>query len=162
MPPPNLADLIARTEYPGMTAAEAALVRAFLHFHGAEWDTADVEAKIGRGVILPPTVDPKAREDWERRTRARPDLVLTRAPNTVAIVEAKEQLTNEGIWQVLSYRDLWVNDHPTDRVQVIAIAYGVTPTAHELARIRGVQVTLYVPAPRPIATDIPAEQGGSA
>lgn len=156
-PPANLQQLLETAIFPGMTAAESRLVRGFLYYHAREWDEASVTEKIGRGVILPPTTDPKARDDWERRTRARPDLVLKRAPNVVGIVEAKEQLTNEGVWQVLTYRDLWLADHPTDQVIAIAIAEGITPTADALVKARGVQTFLYEPAPRALSTDTPTE-----
>lgn len=143
MPPPNLAELLATRIFPGMTAPESRLVRAYLARHGIEWETASVTAKIGPGAILPPHVtDPKARADWERRTKARPDLVLSNGP-LIAIVEAKEQLTNEGIWQVLTYRDLYVAEFPDVRVQPIVICEAVTPTAVQLAKSQGVQVLVY-------------------
>lgn len=142
-PPPNLAALLETRIFPQMTIRESRLIREFLRRRGDEWDSADVEARIGRGVILPPTVTERDRVNWAKRTRARPDLVLQRAPNVVAIVEAKEQLTNEGIWQVLSYRDLWIAERPGDDVQPIAIAEAATPNAITLALAQRVQVFLY-------------------
>lgn len=153
MAPPNLDELLETAGFPGMTAAESRLVRGYLAAHGAEWDEADVEARIGRGVLLPPSYDAKARADWERRTRARPDLIVKRPPSDVAIVEAKEQATNEGVWQVLSYVDLWLADHPAHRVRPIILAEAITPTALELCKRRGVQVLLYAPDPRALPTD---------
>lgn len=142
-PPLNLEQLLTTRIFPGMTIDESRLVRAFLAKRGAEWDVADVTFRVGRGAVLPPTYDPVERANWERRTRSRPDLVLLRAPNVVMIVEAKEQLTNEGIWQVLGYRDLYLADNPNDQVTVCAIATAVTSTALQLARSMGVQVLLY-------------------
>lgn len=156
-PPPNLEQLLATATFPGTTPAESRLVRGFLAKRAGEWDTASVVERIGRGEMLPPTYDPKERADWERRTRARPDLVLTRPPSDVAIVEAKEQITNEGIWQVLGYVDFWRADHPGDRVQPIVIGEAITSTAQQLARARGIQVLLYAAAPRALPTD-PAEE----
>jgi hypothetical protein len=156
-PPPNLRELLETAIFPGVTIAESRLMRGYFYFHGAEWDEIDVEPKIGRGTLLPPTYSEKERTDWEKRTRARPDAILKRAPNIVAILEAKEQLTNEGVWQVLAYRDLWLADHSTDQVIPIAIAEGITPTASVLVKSQGVQVFLYEPAPRALATDRPTE-----
>lgn len=144
MPPPeNLEQLLAARIYPGMTAAETRLVKAYLRKHGADWDVADVEARLGAGVLLAPHIaDEKARADWERRTKARPDLLLRRA-DRVAILEAKEQLTNEGVWQVLGYRDLYLAEFPTARVECYAACEAATPTAVQLARAQGVTVYRY-------------------
>ena len=142
-PPPNHEQLVAARIFPGSTAAESRLLRAYLAKHGAAWDEADVEARVGPGVILPPHItDQKARADWARRTKARPDLVLRRAFD-VEIVEAKEQLTNEGVWQVLGYRDLWRAEHPTDRVTCVAVCEAAVPVAVRLARLESVRVVLY-------------------
>jgi hypothetical protein len=142
-PPPNLDELLNTRIFPGMTAPESRLIRAFLQVQGRTWDTASVTTRVGQGVILPPHItDQKAREDWERRTKARPDLVLQSGPR-VAIVEAKEQATNEAIWQVLGYRDLYVAEHPGVTVQPIVVCEAATPTAVELARGQKVQMFTY-------------------
>jgi hypothetical protein len=130
-PPPNLDRLLETSHFPGMTAAESRLIREFLARRGATWDTADVE----------------------RRTRARPDLILKRAPDYVAIVEAKEQLTNEGVWQVLGYRDLWLADHPADKVECIVIAEAFVPNAAKVAKAYGVKVYIYEFPDRALPSD---------
>lgn len=151
-PPPNLADLLETRIYPGMTEPESRILREWVRHHGAAWDTLDVEARLGAGVLLPPHYSEKERADWLKRTKARPDLVATRAPNLVAIVESKEQCTNEGIWQVLSYRDLYVAEFPQARVQPIVVCTAATPTAVSLARGQRVQVFVYTfPIDEPLA-----------
>lgn len=142
-PPANLAELLETRIYPGMTAPESRLVRAYLQRHGAEWDQASVTTRVGPGVILPPHItDQKARADWERRTKARPDLVLTSGARA-AIIEAKEQATNEAIWQVLGYRDAYEQEFPHVTVQPIVICEAATPMAVQLARTQGVQILEY-------------------
>lgn len=142
-PPANLAELLNTRIFPAMTAPESRLVRAYLQRHGAEWDEASVTTRVGPGVILPPHItDQKARADWEQRTRARPDLVLRSGPRA-AIVEAKEQATNEAIWQVLSYRDLYRAEFPNVEVLPIVICETATPTAVQLAGSMGVQMIEY-------------------
>jgi hypothetical protein len=151
-PPPNLNELLDARIYPGMTAAETRILREWIRNHGAAYDTLDVEARLGAGTLLPPHYSPKEREDWLKRTKARPDLIATRGPNFVAIVEAKEQLTNEGIWQVLSYRDLYNAEFPQARVQPMVACVAATPTAVALARSQRVQVWLYeFPVDQPLA-----------
>jgi len=142
-PPANLETLLNARIFPGMTIAETRLVKAFLAKQGADYDEASVDERVGPGQVLPPHItDQKARADWENRTKSRPDLVLRRG-DRVTIVEAKEQLTTEGIWQVLGYRDLYQFDHPGALVDCIAIAEAALPTAIVLAKARGVKVFLY-------------------
>lgn len=159
-PPPNLTELLNTRIYPGMTAAESRLVRSYLQRHGHEWDAASVTTRLGQGVILPPHItDQKARDDWERRTKARPDLVLQSA-GRAAIVEAKEQATNEGVWQVLSYRDLFVAENANVVVQPIIVCEAITPTAVQLGRSQGVQVFTYE-FTAPAGVDAPATEASS-
>ena len=152
MPPPNFTDLLDTRIFPGMTIAESRILREWIRNNGAPYDTLDVEARLGAGTLLPPHYSEKDRADWLKRTKARPDLVATRAPNLVAIVEAKEQCTNEGIWQVLSYRDLYLAEFPQARVQPIIACVAATPTAVQLARAQRVQVFTYTfPIDEPLA-----------
>jgi hypothetical protein len=141
-PPPNLAALLETKIFPGMSAGESKILRAWIASHGNEWDSLDVEARLGAGKLLPPHHDEKFRADWEQRTRARPDLIAKRAPNQAAIVEAKEQATSEAIWQVLGYRDLYVAEFPQHQVQPIVVCEEAHPTAVAVAK--GQNVTIYI------------------
>jgi len=152
-PPPNLAELLERKIFPGMSMAESRILRAWLAKHGAEWDTLDVEARLGPGrQLVSPHFDEKFKRDWERRTKARPDCVATRGTQ-VAILEAKEFATNEALWQVLSYVDLYKADVPGVTVQPIVICEDAAPTAVTMAAAKGVQILRYViPPDEPLAT----------
>jgi len=151
-PPPNLTELLDTRIYPGMTVAESRILREWIRRHGAAWDSLDVEGRLGAGVLLAPHYNEKERHDWYQRTRARPDLVARRAPNVAAIVEAKEQCTNEGIWQVLSYRDLYLAEFAQSRVTPIVVCEACTPTAVSLAKSQGVRVYVYTfPLDEPLA-----------
>ena len=158
-PPPNLAELLDTKIFPGMSMRESRILHAWLERRGADWDAIRVDVKLGPGKQLQsPHFDQKFREDWERRTRARPDCVATKG-NTAAIVEAKEYATNEAIWQVLSYVDLYKGDFPGVTVQPIVICEDAAPTALVTAGQRGVQVLKYViPPDEPLATgtEVPA------
>lgn len=151
-PPPNLADLLATRIYPGMSAAESRILRSWIARHGAEWDTIEVEARLGTGILLPPHFDPKFREDWERRTRARPDAICTRLPAVALIIEAKELATNEAVWQVLGYADLYRAEHPRAVLSTLIVCAEAHPTAVQVASGRGVQILRYlIPPEAPLA-----------
>jgi hypothetical protein len=158
-PPPNLPALLETAIFPGMSAAESRILRAWMAAHGHEWDALDVEARLGAGKLLSPHFDAKMRADWEQRTRARPDCVAKRAPNRVLILEAKEQATSEAVWQVLGYRDLYRAEFVGDIVSTCIVCQEAHPTAVSVATGQGVQVIRYdIPPNEPLAvgTEAPA------
>ena len=135
-----------------MSMAESRILRSWIARHGAEWDTIDVEARLGAGKLLSPHYDEKFRADWERRTRARPDAVCTRLPNVALIIEAKEQATSEAVWQVLGYADLYRAEEPRADLRTLIVCAEAHPTAVAVARGRGVQILQYlIPPDEPLA-----------
>jgi len=156
-PPPNLEELLARRIYPGMSQAESRILRSWIQNHGAEWDAIDVEARLGAGVLLSPHFDQKFRKDWERRTKARPDAIATRAPDLVLIIEAKEQATSEAVWQVLGYRDLYRAEYPLARIQTLIVCAEAHPTAVAVAAGQSVRILQYaIPPEAPLAPGVEA------
>lgn len=151
-PPANLAELLETRIYPGMSIAESRILRSWIAHHGSEWDAIDVEPRLGAGRLLSPHFDQKFREDWERRTRARPDAICTRAPNVALIIEAKEQATSEAVWQVLGYADLYRAEFPTALLTTLIVCADAHPTAVSVARGRGVAILRYdLPPEAPLA-----------
>lgn len=146
-PPPDLADLLARRIFPGMSQRETRILKSWMSAHGAEWDSLDVEGRLGAGKLLAPHYSEKERRDWERRTRARPDCICRRAPNRALIIEAKEFCTNEGIWQVRSYGDLYKVEFPTDGLELLVVCEDAHPTAIAIAPGQGVRILRYVIPP---------------
>ena len=153
MPPPNLADLLERRSFPGMTARETRILQSWLALHGNEWDSIDVEARLGAGVLLNPHQwSEKERRDWYERTRARPDCIAKRG-STALIVEAKEFATSEAIWQVQGYRDLYRAEFPDDAVTTLVVCEDAHPTAVAVAAGQGVTILRYrIPPDEPLAT----------
>jgi hypothetical protein len=154
-PPHNLEDLLARHIYPGMSQAESRILRSWIANHGAEWDAIDVEPRLGAGVLLPPHFEEKFRQDWERRTRARPDCIATRAPDLALIVEAKELATSEAVWQVLGYRDLYRAEFPLARIATLIVCAEAHPTAVAVAGNQHVRILKYaIPPEAPLAPGV--------
>jgi hypothetical protein len=156
-PPPNLAELLDTRNYPGMIPDESRILRAFIAIHGAEYDAFKFNERLGEGIWLPAHVPEKDRRDWERNTRARPDVIGWLAPNRADIIEAKQQATLETIWQVLAYFDLYVAAFPTQDVHAVIVAETATPNAITLAQNRHVRMFLYTFMP-----DTPLEPGAEA
>lgn len=151
-PPPNLAALLETAIFPGMSARESRILRAWMVHHGAEWDSLDVMPRVGKGVELNPhQFDDKFRADWEKRTRARPDCIGTRVGRAL-IIEAKEHATNEAIWQVQSYAVLYRAEHPGETVSTCVVCESAHATAVAIATSQGVQLLKYdIPPDEPLA-----------
>lgn len=153
MPPPsNLAELLETRVYPGMIEPESRILRAFLHKHGAEYDEIRFGEKIGPGVVLGEHVPEKDRRDWERRTKARPDVIAIIRPDRATVIEVKEQGTLEAVAQVLAYAELYAIEQPGHKVSAAIVAAAATPAAATVAGARGVALYLYtLPAAAPLA-----------
>lgn len=151
-PPPNLAELLETLNFPGMVIDESRILRAYLLKHGADYDEIRFNERLGEGVVLANAATEKDREDWRRRTMARPDVIAWRAPDLATVIEAKVQATNETVWQVLSYLDLYSSANPSHRVNAVIVCAGATPNAITLARARQVWVYVYtLDEDRPLA-----------
>lgn len=146
MPPPsNLAELLDTRVYPGMIEPESRILRAFIAKHGAEYDEFRFNERVGPGVVLGEHIPEKDRRDWERRTKARPDVIAWREPNQALIIEVKEQATLESIWQVKSYLELYATSFPTHKAVAAIVAATATPAAMTLTQLQGVHMFIYRP-----------------
>ena len=142
-PPANLQQLLETVTYPGMILEESRVLRSWIAAHGARYDELRFNERVGPGVILGDHIPEKDRRDWEKHTKARPDMVAVQYPLDATIVEAKWQATLESIWQVLSYVELYAQSFPDWRVRAVIVAADATPAARTLAPLRGVQMHLY-------------------
>ncbi|MGB2711413.1 MAG: hypothetical protein WBC33_07835 [Conexibacter sp.] len=142
-PPPNLDELLETVNYPGMIPEESRVLRSWMAKHGAAYDELRFNERVGPGVMLGDHVPEKDRRDWESRTKARPDVIAIRHPLDALVVEAKWQATNETIWQVLSYVELYASSFPDWKVRAAIVATDATPAARVLASRMGVTVFLY-------------------
>lgn len=141
--------LLTMAVYPQMIESESRVLRQFVRFRGHQFDEFRFNVRLGEGEEPGPEFDAAVRKAWTSITRARPDTVAFKAPNLATIIEVKDTLTNEGIWQVLGYRDLYVRAFPDHQVALACVAQFAGPTARELARRSGVDLYLYALPPGP-------------
>lgn len=135
--------LLRMENYPGMIPAESRVLRQFIRNHGARWDEFRFNVRIGEGVQAGAEFDAGLRRAWEQLTKARPDTVAFKAPDQATLIEVKEAWTNEAVWQLLAYRDLYMAAFPEHRVQLIGVAQLAPPTARQLAASQGIALVLY-------------------
>lgn len=141
--------LLALPVYPQMIASESRVLRQFIRARGAAFDEFRFNVRIGEGERPGEEFDPAVRKAWESITKARPDTVAFTHPDQATIIEVKDALTNEGVWQVLGYRDLYARAFPEHRIRLACVAAYASPTARELARRQGVDLYLYALPPGP-------------
>ena len=135
--------LASMTNYPGVTPEESRVLRQYIRRHGAEYDEFRFMVRVGEGVTLGEDFSPEVRRSWEAITKARPDTVAFKAPDRHTLIEAKVSWTNEAVWQLLAYRDLYSRDVPLKSIALVGVAQYATPTARELARRAGIALYLY-------------------
>lgn len=142
--------LSVMANFPGMIPAESRLLRQFIRRHGDEYDEFRFNVRLGEGVQLGEDFEAGVRKAWEAITKARPDTVGFKYPNRATLIEVKEAFANEAVWQLLSYRDLYVRAYRAEVVTLAGVAAFASPTARALARSSGVSLWLYaLPAGQP-------------
>lgn len=135
--------LLRMENYPGMIPAESRVLRQFIRAHGARFDEFRFNVRIGEGVDPGPNIEIGLRRAWQQITKARPDTVAYKHPHDATLIEVKEAFTNEAVWQLLAYRDLYMAAFPNDRVRLVGVAQLAPPTARALASSQGIAVVLY-------------------
>lgn len=129
--------------YPGVSPEESRVLRQYIKRHGAEYDEFRFGVRVGDGVVLGEEFSPEVRKSWEAITKARPDTVAFKAPNRHTLIEAKVAWSNEAVWQLLAYRDLYAREVPLTSIALVGVAQYAGPTARELARRAGIALYLY-------------------
>jgi Holliday junction resolvase-like predicted endonuclease len=111
MPLPDLEFLLQRNKYEGLPANESEVAREWLRAHGAEWDEARWNYRLGEGLILDESWPEEQRRAAWLSGQRRADLVVLRGDAT-AIVEFKVRAGFGVLGQLLGYADLWRQEHP--------------------------------------------------
>jgi hypothetical protein len=141
--PEDLPGLVALENFPGMIPIESRPLRAFLQRHGASFNEVRFNVRLGEGVKLTDDHEPALQKAWELLTKMRVDAMGWNDPNVATLIEAKQSLANDGIWQLLSYRDHYQHENSGHDVRLVAVAEFATPTARALARNSGVALYTY-------------------
>jgi hypothetical protein len=139
--------LLRMPTYPGMVPEESRVLRQFIAHRYREYDEWRFNVRLGQGVILQDRDDPALVRSWEHLTKARLDCVAFKHPDHATIIEAKEHIAHDAIWQTLAYGDLYRDTFPAHRFELVCIGIDANPTAIRLAQIRGVRLYLYELAP---------------
>lgn len=135
--------LTSRDTLPGVDVNEVRCLREWIRREGSKYDELRFNVRVGRGVTLEGDFAEKFKADWERRTRMRLDLLGWNPPTDATIVEAKRQWTNDAVWQLLAYRDHYLDEFSEHTVRLVGVCEAYTPTARTLALDKGIKLHVY-------------------
>lgn len=142
--PVDLEQLARLSAYPGVSPEETRPLREFVTRYAARWWTEiRFDVRVGVGELAPDQADLAKRRAVEQGTRMRMDAMGWRGPNEATLIEAKAVLANDGVWQLLSYRDAYIAEFPDHVVRLVIVAEDATATAKNLCTTNGIGLYLY-------------------
>lgn len=145
--PGDFAMLLLQKSFNEKTEKQSAVLRDYLLAHIHEFDSLEFNVRVGQGVTPDPTHPPSTQAQTTFVTQKRIDLLAWRGRQAV-IIEAKTRVDPSTLGQILTYRQLWLEDHP-DVTDPELVVVGRTSDADTLRALgaHGITVYLYEPAP---------------
>lgn len=136
-------ELLIRRFYPEKTDRESGLLREFLARHLHDYERVSFSVRIGEGIAANPDHLPGIQHSTTFSSRRRVDMVLWRGPS-VTLCEAKDRLRHDVLGQLLSDRQLWLEERPGDpEPKLIAIGRTSDPETERVLSAHGIDVYVY-------------------
>lgn len=141
----DLTTLLLRRFYPERTDRESTIIRDWLLAHGPEYDRLSFSVRVGEGQTPNPDDLPGVQRSVAFSSRKRID-VLAWQGDQPTIVEVKERVNPAVLGQLLTYRQLFLEDNP-DAAEPILVAIGrySDPDTLRSLQAQGITVYLYEP-----------------
>lgn len=143
----DLAMLLLQNAFNEKTQKQSAVLKDYLLAHGTEFDRFSFNVRVGQGMTPDPSHPIAIQKQTVLNTQKRIDLLAWRGRQPV-IIEAKSRVDPSTLGQVLTYRDLWLEDNP-DAPEPELVVIGRTSDDDTLRALnaRGVTVFLYADTP---------------
>lgn len=136
-------ELLIRKFFPEKTDRESGLLKEFLARHLHEYDRVSFSVRIGEGIAPDPNHLQGVQRSTAFSSRRRIDMVLWKGPE-VTICEAKDRLKHDVLGQLLSGRQLWLEERPDDPIpRLVAIGRTSDPEIERVLSAHGVEVYVY-------------------
>lgn len=141
----DLATLLLRRFYPERTDRESTIIRDWLLTHGEEYDRFSFSVRVGEGQTLNPDDLPGVQRSVAWSSKKRIDVLAWKGAQPT-IVEVKERVTPAVLGQLLTYRQLFLEENE-DAAAPILVAIGrySDPDTIRSLGAQGVTVFLYEP-----------------
>jgi hypothetical protein len=142
----TLLELFLRMQFPERTPKESALIRDFLQLHITEYEPYSFTVRVGQGSAPNPDHLPGVQRQTVLNSQMRIDVLAWQGPQPF-IFEVKERANHHAIGQLLTYRQLWMEDNPDARApQLAVIARTIEPDMERVYADNGITVYLVTPA----------------
>jgi len=129
--------------YPHLLPQDTPVLTAFLIENGHKYTRVDFDVRVGAGRDPGPDFDDNIRKDGLDLSRRRIDALCTNN-DTVDIVEVTGAAGTTALGQLLSYRELYIIDHPHSKRPRLIIAARTMQTDMTAAyAASGIVVHLY-------------------
>jgi len=139
-------ELLIRRFFPEKTDRESGLLKEFLARHLHKYDRVSFSVRIGEGIKPDPDHLPGIQHSTTFSSRRRIDMVLWRGEQ-VTICEAKDRLRHDVLGQLLSDRQLWLEERPDDaEPKLIAIGRTSDEETERILSAHGIESYIYEPA----------------
>lgn len=141
----DLPNLVIANYYPERTDQESGVIRDYLHAHGTEFDVFGFSVRVGQALAPDPTHLIGVQRSTIYSTRKRIDFVGIKG-ELHTLVEAKQRVQPSAIGQILTYRKLYLEEHPEvhDVRMIIIGRYSDADTVNS-ATAHGIDVLIYTP-----------------
>lgn len=136
-------ELLIRRQFPEKTVRESGLLQQFLARYLQNYDRVSLSVRIGEGIAPDPAHLPGVQHSTTFSSKRRIDMVLWQN-DQVTICEAKDRLRHDVLGQLLSGRQLWLEEHPTaPEPKLIAIGRTSDPEIERILTAHGIDVFVY-------------------
>lgn len=143
----SFAQLLIARHYPEKTDHESALIRDFLRARLEQFDRVSFSVRIGAGRPADPSFMPEIQAASTFSSRRRIDVVLYQGKQPW-LVEAKTRIDHRVLGQLLSDRQLWLEERPESvEPRLVAIGRTADEEALRVLGAHGIDVLLYDAAP---------------
>lgn len=99
--------------YPERTVKESGVIRDYLENHGREFDQIGFSVRVGQALRPDPTHLVGVQKSTIYSSRKRIDVVGVGGAG-ITLVEAKARIEPSALGQILTYRNLWLEEYPTN------------------------------------------------
>ena len=141
--PASFAELLIARWYPEKTDHETALLKDYLLAHLQEFDRIRFSARVGLGTPVDPTHLPGIQKMTAFSTRNKIDMIGWNG-RQVTLIEAKKRVGHAVMGQLLTDRQLWVEEHPDEpEPTLVAIGRESDDDALRVLTNHGITVYLY-------------------
>ena len=140
--PEDFATLLLRSFYPERPGQETAVIKAFLLAHLHEFDSVDFSVRVGTPIATDPTHLEGVQRNAIRSALKRIDILARRGSRHV-IVEVKTRVTPAALGQILTYRQLLLEELP-DALEPELVVVGTSADPDTVRVLQGHGITVYV------------------